>query len=110
MKPVVAIFAHPDDETAMSGTLAQLAKSHQVYILCATSGDAGENHHNSNKEELLMLVREDELRASASTLGIQHVSFLGFKDGSLCNNVYHDLARKIKNKLDEIKPDTVFTF
>ncbi len=109
MKSVVAIISHPDDETAMAGTLALLSQTHQVYIICATSGDAGENHHHK-KEELLVFIREDELRASAKILGVKQVSFLGFRDGSLSNNLYHDLARKIENKLVEIQPETIITF
>ena len=110
MKPVVAIIAHPDDETAMAGTLAAFAKEKRdVYIICVTSGDAGENHHEK-KDELLVFIREDELRASAKILGVKHVSFVGFKDGSLSNNLYHEVAKKIENKLAEIQPDTIITF
>lgn len=109
MKPVVAIIAHPDDETAMAGTLAKLSEEREVYIICVTNGDAGENHHEK-KEDLLMLVREDELRASAQVLGVKHVTFIGFGDGSLSNNLYHKIAKKVQNKLDEIKPDTLITF
>lgn len=108
MKSVSVIIAHPDDETAASGTIAQLAKTRDVYIICATSGDAGAN--NSNKDELLLLLREDELRDSARTLGVKHVSFLGFRDGSLCNNLYHETVQKIKNRLKEYDSDTLITF
>ncbi len=109
MKPVVVIIAHPDDETAMAGTLAKLAKTRDVYIICVTGGDAGENHHEK-KDDLLVFIREDELRASAELLGVKHVAFVGMKDGSLSNNLYHEVARKIENKLQEIKPDTIITF
>lgn len=108
MKSVTVIIAHPDDETAASGTIAQLAKTRDVYIICATSGDAGTNY--SNKDELLLLLREDELRASARILGVKHVSFLGFPDGTLCNNLYHEIAQKIENRLNEYNSDTLITF
>lgn len=110
MKPVVAIIAHPDDETTMAGTLATFAKEKgDVHIICVTSGDAGENHHEK-KEEMLVFIREDELRASAEILGVKHVSFVGFKDGSLSNNLYHQIAKKIENKVAEIQPETLITF
>lgn len=109
MKPTVVVIAHPDDETNMAGTLALLAQKRDVYIICVTNGDAGENHHHK-KDALLMLLREDELRESAQILGVKHVSFIGFKDGSLSNNLYHEIAKKIKNKLDELQPDTLITF
>ena len=109
MKKIVALISHPDDETTMAGTLALLSKDHEVYIICATSGDAGENHHEK-KDEMLVFIREDELRESARILGVKHVSFLGFRDGSLCNNNYHSLAKKIENKLEELRPETIITF
>ena len=109
MKPGVAIIAHPDDETAIAGMLAKLSADRDVYIICVTNGDAGENHHEK-KDDLLMLVREDELRASAQLLGVKHVTSIGFADGSLSNNLYHKIARKVQNKLEEIKPDTLITF
>ena len=38
------------------------------------------------------------------------IFFLGFKDGTLPNNLYHDLARKIERILKRIKPDTILTY
>jgi LmbE family N-acetylglucosaminyl deacetylase len=102
---LVAVFAHPDDEAfGPAGTLATFAKSHNVYLLCATKGEEG----GENKK--IAQIRQKELLASAKILGIKKVYFLGFKDGTLCNNLYHKLAVKIEEKLKELKPDLIITF
>ena len=110
MKTVAAIFAHPDDEAmGPGGTLAHLAQNNNVYLLCATKGHAG-NNSNPKTQEKIFRIRTQEVINSAKTLGIKKVSFLGFRDGYLCNNNYHRLADKIQQKLEEIKPDTIITF
>ncbi|MEX2028638.1 MAG: PIG-L deacetylase family protein [Candidatus Curtissbacteria bacterium] len=107
-KSVVVVTAHPDDEAfGPSGTIAKFAKTNDVYLLCATRGEAGkdfENHKN------LAIARERELRTSAKILGVKKIYFLGFIDGTLSNSLYHSLAKKIKNHLKRLKPQTVITF
>lgn len=110
MKPVVAIFAHPDDEAfGPAGTLALLAKERPVYIICVTNGDAGINSHR-DQERALAEIRREELEASAKVLGIQNVYFLDYNDGTLCNNFYDAIADKIEKILDELKPDILLTY
>ncbi len=111
-KPIlVAIFAHPDDEAfGPSGTLAVYSKTHDVYILCATRGEAGQNHDTEHKGETIGDIRERELRASAKVIGVKEVRMLGFEDGSLSNNLYHTIADKIMLHLEELKPEILMTF
>lgn len=106
-KSIVCVVAHPDDEAfGPGGTLAKFAKENDVYILCATKGEAGAQHQEKNIAD----IREKELLTSAKILGVKKVFFLGFKDGTLSNNLYHNLADKIKEKLDKIKPEILITF
>ncbi len=109
-KTIVGIFAHPDDEAfGPGGTLAKLAKTNDVYILCATKGEAGKLTQKS-KVKSLGNVRASELRKSAKILGIKRVYFLGFEDGTLSNNLYHKLASKITKHLKKLKPAIIITF
>ena len=86
---LVAVFAHPDDEAfGPAGTIAKLARSHDIYLLCATKGDA---QGNTN----LGQIRQKELLESARILGVKKVYFLGFADGTLSNSLYHILSWKI---------------
>ena len=109
MKPVVGIFAHPDDEAFFTGgTMATLSKERDVYTICVTDGDAGENH--SDKTGPIADIRKEELLASAKILGIKNTYFLGYKDGTLSNNIYHEVASKIKKVLDTLQPEIIITF
>lgn len=109
MKPVVAVFAHPDDEAfGPAGTLAKLAQERDVYIICVTDGAAGIN--SSDKTDDLADIRKDELRESAKLLGIKNVVFLGYKDGSLSNNLYHEVAEKITAEFEKLQPEIVITY
>lgn len=107
-KTIVVVFAHPDDEAfGPSGTIALFAKDHDVYLLCATRGEAGQDFGNHKN---LAKAREEELRKSAKILGVKSVHFLGFVDGTLSNSLYHKLAAKIQKYLKLYKPETVITF
>ena len=109
MKPVVAVFAHPDDEAfGPSGTLALLAKERDVYIICVTDGAAGMN--SSQKTQELSAIRREELLASAKVLGIKEVFFLNYKDGELASNIYHKVAADIQELLERLDPEIVVTY
>lgn len=109
-KTIVCVFAHPDDEAfGPSGTIYKLAKKYDVYILCATKGQAGLDSR-SEASSRLTIQRARELRKSAKILNVKETFFLGFKDGCLCNNQYHKLASKIGEHLKKIKPEIVLTY
>lgn len=108
-KQVVGIFAHPDDEAfGPGGTLALLAKTHNVYLICATNGDGKQG--NRKKEKELGKIRKKELQASAKILGVKKIFFLGYRDGSLQHNLYHEIAQEVQVILEELQPMTLITF
>jgi len=119
VKNLVCVFAHPDDEAfGPGGTIAKYSQKYNVYILCATKGEAGlqnqkskiKNQNYSSKVKGLGEIRAEELRKSAKILGVKKVFFLGFKDGTLSNNIYHKLAAKIKHHLLILRPSIVLTY
>lgn len=109
MKPIVGIFAHPDDEVfGPGGTLAEFAiQGRDVYLICVTDGDAGENSINDSRQ--LGEIRREELEHSATILGIKEVFFLGYGDGTLSNNLYHEVAEKIEKILQKLQPEIILT-
>lgn len=108
-KTIMCIFAHPDDEAFGSGgTIAKLARTNDVYLICATKGEAGKESGKRGSRGLGN-IREAELLRSAKVLGVKKVFFLGFKDGELCNNLYHKLAAKIEVILKRHRPEILMT-
>lgn len=108
MKRVLAVFAHPDDESfGPGGTLYLWAKQGAViHLLCATRGENGNNHTTEETAR----IRSQELKNAAQILGIQNVSFLDFTDGCICNKDLQLLAKKIRQKVNRFKPNVIMTF
>lgn len=107
MGPVLCIFAHPDDEAfGPSGVIAKWAREREVYLICATDGDAAFGEGNGS----LAKTRKQELLASANILGVKEVIFFDFADGSLSNSLYHKLESKIMEVVDRVNPEILLTF
>lgn len=109
-KRILAIFAHPDDESfGPSGTLVHYAKQGaRVHLITATKGEAGKNALKT--DEPLGNIREKELLKAAEILGIEQVQFMGYIDKTL-----HDLEsfrpiQKILNKIEKFKPQILITY
>jgi len=124
-KTLLAIFAHPDDESfGPGGTLAKYgAEGVTVHLICATLGEAGQNNAAGlGKCENLACQREQELRSAASVLGLAEVHLLSYRDsgmaGSLANQhpralVRADpdvLAEQVANLMRRLRPQVVLTF
>ncbi|MBI1863125.1 PIG-L family deacetylase [Candidatus Microgenomates bacterium] len=109
-KHAICIFAHPDDEAfGPGGTIHRLTKTHTVSIICVTNGDAGENHHPTEKGTLAT-IRQGEIRSSSKIMGVTDLFFLNYSDGELCNNKYHEIAASIQAILDDKRPELLLTF
>lgn len=123
-KKILAVFAHPDDEAfGPGGTIARYAaEGVEIHLLCATRGEAGLWDEKSKletaqrtpdlkleKELKIHHVREKELLSSAKILGIKKVEFLDYVDGTLNNSIYHELAGKIINKINDFRPQILLT-
>src|SRR6266550_2207519 len=83
---LLAIFAHPDDESlAMGGTLARYSHAGvEVSLVCATRGEWGSISDPAlATRENLAEVREGELRAACQVLGISQLHFLDCPDGDV---------------------------
>jgi len=77
-RTLLAVFAHPDDESfGIGGTLARYAaEGVRVVLACATLGEAGEIHDpNLGTREQLAEIREGELRCACDVLGISLRAF-----------------------------------
>ena len=85
-KRLLAIFAHPDDETFGAGsTLAHYASlGVDVSLVCATRGEVGEIAPGVDATpDTLGQVREQELRAALKILGVRSLTLLGYRDAGM---------------------------
>lgn len=110
---LLAVFAHPDDETfRCGGTLALLAeRGVRVQVLTATSGQAGSRGDPPlcTLEELSAL-RESELRCACAALGIQPPILLDYQDGQLSEADPQRIVSEILAVVRELRPQVILTY
>jgi N-acetyl-1-D-myo-inositol-2-amino-2-deoxy-alpha-D-glucopyranoside deacetylase len=104
---LLAVFAHPDDESlACGGLLAWCAElGARVSILCATRGEMGPGTDGD-----LSLIRTTELEAAARALGVSDVLVLDYEDGMLPWTEPTRLEADIRDATIRSSPDVVITF
>jgi LmbE family N-acetylglucosaminyl deacetylase len=114
----MAVLAHPDDESlGFGGTLAKYASEGiDVYLLTATRGDNGRyrGHPPGDAQHpgssALAAIREAELRAAASVLGVREVALLDYRDQHLDGANTAEAVSCIAGHLRRVRPDVVVTF
>jgi LmbE family N-acetylglucosaminyl deacetylase len=123
---LMAVFAHPDDESfGTGGTLALYGADPEVRVVlvCATRGEAGEISNPAlATPDRLGEVREAELRCACQTLGIDTLHLLGYRDsgmagspentapGALAAADFDEVVGKIAAHIRRDRPDVVVTF
>lgn len=107
-KQILAILAHPDDESyGMGGTLAKYSHNGaHVTLLCATRGEAGIAGMEPGEAGQ---IREKEFEHAVEYLGAQ-VFFLGYQDGELSTINRQHLVDHIAGWIDTVNPDVILTF
>jgi LmbE family N-acetylglucosaminyl deacetylase len=110
---LLAIFAHPDDESlACGGTLAWCAaRGVRVSLLCVTRGELGQRAPGSSDETIpLGTIRGGELHAAAERLGIDEVILFNHPDGSLNGVDEAQFRNEMVVAIRHLRPDVVITF
>jgi LmbE family N-acetylglucosaminyl deacetylase len=115
---LMAVLAHPDDESlGVGGTLAKYASEGvEVFLVTATRGDRGryrgfppgDPQHPGHSA--LAEIREEELRAAASALGVREVFVLDYQDQHLDSANPREVVAAIVQHIRRIKPDVIVTF
>ncbi len=83
---LLAIFAHPDDESYGAGGVMALAVAfgNPVWVLCATNGDQGGRPGEVEVDHALdPEIRREELRCACQALGVAEPIFLGYRDSGM---------------------------
>ena len=114
---LMAVLAHPDDEAlGMGGTLAKYAaEGVETFLITATRGESGSYRgHRAGVEHpgalALGQIREAELRAAASVLGVREVSLLDYRDRDLDRANPGEVVARIVSHVRRVRPDVVVTF
>jgi len=122
---LLAVLAHPDDETfGTGGTLALYAeRGVEVHLVCATRGEAGDMDADClDGFDSVAERRVSELRCAAGILGLSGVYFLNYRDSgmpgsadnqhpeALINAPLEEVAGHIVHFIRVLKPQVVITF
>lgn len=115
---LLAILAHPDDETlGLGGTLARYAdEGVETYLVTATRGQAGRFKELKRGDpghpgpEKLGEIRERELHAAAKVLGVHEVTLLDYMDGAIDQADPVRVAAEIAAHVRRVKPHVGVTF
>ncbi|HKQ78643.1 MAG TPA: PIG-L family deacetylase [Blastocatellia bacterium] len=116
MNTLLAIFAHPDDESLVAGgALARYAaEGWRTALICATRGEWGPISDESLASyENLGETRERELREACAVLGVSWLRFLDLEDGgvaSLDADEADAVLEKLARLIRELRPQIIITF
>ena len=111
---LLAVFAHPDDESIACGGLLAWCGSIgvRVSLLCVTHGEHGrrDETRESAGRPRVRDVRARELEEAAAVLGIDEVTILDHADGMLPWVNARQLETDIRVVMRRTAPDVVITF
>jgi LmbE family N-acetylglucosaminyl deacetylase len=123
-KTLLAILAHPDDESfGIGGTLALYARRGvKVYYICMTGGESGTvDPHFLEKYTSIAELRNDELKCASEQLGLAGVIMAGYRDSgmpgtpdnahpdALVNQPVEQVAARLVHHIRELRPQVIVT-
>jgi LmbE family N-acetylglucosaminyl deacetylase len=110
-RSVLAVFAHPDDESlACGGTLARLAsEGFRVIVVSATHGERG-GLNDTGKDDALGQARALEIREAAAALRVSEVIIGDYPDGDLRWDHIAEFQAELVTFIRRHRPAAVITF
>ncbi len=110
-RTVMIIFAHPDDEIAIAGTLAQMKQQRNLQIVGVylTAGEAGKTGGLVPKEKLAE-TRTKELQQAGGILGFRQLEMLGFPDSGLKNTSPDTVKAALLAAIKRYRPEVIISF
>ncbi len=123
-KRLLGVFAHPNDEGTISGTLLHYsALGVETGLIYATRGDVGDIADQTlATPDTLGEVREAEMRAAADILHVHNLSFLGYRDSGVAGSPENqdprafmrahpaDVIGKLVAIIRQFRPHVMITF
>ncbi|HEX6488617.1 MAG TPA: PIG-L family deacetylase [Candidatus Dormibacteraeota bacterium] len=126
MPTLLAVHAHPDDESIFGGgaMLRAHREGKRVVLITSTGGEVGEIHNmdEASSRPRLKEIRQAELEAAAAILGVDRIVWLGYRDSGMAGTgdnenpaSFHqapleETAAKVAAIIDEESPEVVITY
>jgi LmbE family N-acetylglucosaminyl deacetylase len=112
-RPVLAVFAHPDDERVVGPLLHRLGREgREVHLVIATDGSKGVRPHAGIPAgPPLAAARAKEAECAAKRLGVRQLHMLGLEDGGLAS--FANLGRLrtgVASIIERVHPTVIITF
>ena len=109
---VVAVWAHPDDETYLAGGVMAALRSAGRRVVCvtATRGEAADPAATPEERAALAAIRTEELDAALAHLGVEEHHWLDLPDGGCAGVDAGPVIAGLAEVLDDVRPATVLTF
>ena len=112
-QPILAVFAHPDDERVIGPLLSRLAREgRETHLVIATDGSQGVRdfaHIPAGAE--LAAARAKEAQCAADRLGVRKLHIIGLLDGGLASfEALGKLRSTLAAIVDSVKPAAIITF
>ena len=113
MYNLLAIFAHPDDESFRAGGMLAILADNDVcvQVLSLTRGQAGScGDPPVCSQEELPQIREAELKCACNTLGIQPPIIWDYEDGKLSEANENKMIQRITDLIVKLQPEVLLTW
>ncbi|HLU70978.1 MAG TPA: PIG-L deacetylase family protein [Nonomuraea sp.] len=109
VRAVIAVVAHPDDESfGLGAVLDRLIEAGaEAGVLCFTRGEASTLHPDGGD---LAEIRAAELRSASAVLGVGHTRLLDYPDGRLDQVPLDDLAGQVLRFARTVEPSHLLVF
>jgi LmbE family N-acetylglucosaminyl deacetylase len=112
-RPIVAVFAHADDERVIGPLLSRLAREgRETHLVIATDGSKGvRDFARIPAGPELAAARVKEANCAATRLGVGQLHLLGLPDGGLASfDALGKLRTLLVTIIDSVKPAAIITF
>ena len=110
MKWLLAVMAHPDDESIGAGglILRHTRNNVMVHVICATRGEKGWGGRPAGaKPEDLAQIRTAEMEAAAAALALGGIEIWDYPDGALDQCDYATITKRIWEAMTTVRPAAV---
>src|ERR1700704_1131634 len=113
MRWLLAVFAHPDDESMGAGGLIvrHTRNDVMVHLVCATRGEQGWGGKPPGaRREHLAKIRTAEMEAAASALALAGYEVWDYPDGGVDRCDHAEITQRITEAISKLRPSAVVTW